>query len=179
MKFIRVNLTAKNIDTLDVPEEYAGIGGRALTSRLINNEVPATCDPLGPENKLVFAPGYLLLRRKYDLPGDAGDPISRRLLVGAVLFGAGWGLGGFCPGPAIANLSVADWPARRLRNMPGYPSYRNFYTPDLIELVGAIYREDICRFRYEFASSSENIQHLQFGPPLRAESRDCVDAFQI
>jgi aldehyde:ferredoxin oxidoreductase len=26
---------------------------------MINNEVPPTCDPLGPENKLIFAPGLL------------------------------------------------------------------------------------------------------------------------
>ena len=48
MKFIRVNLTTKGIETQDVPQEYAGLGGRALTSGLINSEVPATCDPLGP-----------------------------------------------------------------------------------------------------------------------------------
>lgn len=31
--------------------------------------------------------------------------IDRPLLVGAVLFGAGWGLYGYCPGPAIASLA--------------------------------------------------------------------------
>ena len=30
--------------------------------------------------------------------------IDRRLVVGGVLFGAGWGIGGFCPGPAIVAL---------------------------------------------------------------------------
>ena len=39
--------------------DYAGLGGRALTSALINKEVPADCHPLGPENKLVIAPGML------------------------------------------------------------------------------------------------------------------------
>jgi len=39
--------------------EYAGLGGRALTSAIINKEVPANCHPLGPENKLVIAPGLL------------------------------------------------------------------------------------------------------------------------
>jgi aldehyde:ferredoxin oxidoreductase len=39
--------------------DYAGLGGRALTSALINQEVPADCHPLGPENKLVIAPGLL------------------------------------------------------------------------------------------------------------------------
>jgi aldehyde:ferredoxin oxidoreductase len=38
---------------------YAGLGGRALTSAVINKEVPADCHPLGPENKLVIAPGLL------------------------------------------------------------------------------------------------------------------------
>lgn len=32
------------------------------------------------------------------------DQIDRRLLIGAVLFGAGWGLAGFCPGPALVSL---------------------------------------------------------------------------
>ncbi len=31
--------------------------------------------------------------------------IDRKLVVGAVLFGAGWGLAGFCPGPALVSLA--------------------------------------------------------------------------
>lgn len=34
---------------------------------------------------------------------------DRRLLIGAAIFGAGWGLVGFCPGPAIAALSLRLW----------------------------------------------------------------------
>jgi len=30
------------------------------------------------------------------------------MLTGAALFGAGWGIGGFCPGPAIASASLLD-----------------------------------------------------------------------
>ncbi|MDQ7048194.1 MAG: YeeE/YedE family protein [Enterobacterales bacterium] len=37
-------------------------------------------------------------RTKIDLP----------LVIGAALFGAGWGLGGFCPGPAITSLSLMN-----------------------------------------------------------------------
>lgn len=33
--------------------------------------------------------------------------LDARLLGGAVLFGAGWGLGGLCPGPAVASLGTA------------------------------------------------------------------------
>lgn len=37
--------------------------------------------------------------------------MDRPLLVGSALFGVGWGLGGLCPGPALAVLSIAFWPA--------------------------------------------------------------------
>jgi len=42
-----------------VPQDYIGLGGRGLSSIMINAEVPPKCDPLGPENKLIFAPGLL------------------------------------------------------------------------------------------------------------------------
>jgi aldehyde:ferredoxin oxidoreductase len=59
MKFIRVNMGEKTITTEDVPQDYTGLGGRGLTSVMVNAEVPPKCDPLGPKNKLVFAPGFL------------------------------------------------------------------------------------------------------------------------
>ncbi|MCG6908503.1 MAG: aldehyde ferredoxin oxidoreductase [Deltaproteobacteria bacterium] len=59
MKFVKIDMTSQGITTGDVPTEYEGLGGRGLTSIMINKEVPATCDPLGPENKLIIAPGYL------------------------------------------------------------------------------------------------------------------------
>ena len=36
------------------------------------------------------------------------NAIDARLFGGAALFGVGWGLGGFCPGPAVAALSLGD-----------------------------------------------------------------------
>ena len=59
MKFLKVNMTTKDVSVEDVPQEYMGLGGRGLTSIMINEEVPPECDPLGPENKLIFAPGVL------------------------------------------------------------------------------------------------------------------------
>lgn len=40
----------------------------------------------------------------FDLPGTR--QIDARLLGGSALFGAGWGLAGLCPGPAIAGLAI-------------------------------------------------------------------------
>ena len=41
------------------------------------------------------------------LPGPRApqQPVDRRLLAGAAVFGVGWGLAGLCPGPAITNLA--------------------------------------------------------------------------
>ncbi|AGF77930.1 aldehyde:ferredoxin oxidoreductase [Desulfocapsa sulfexigens DSM 10523] len=58
-KIFRVNMTDLSTSIEDVPAEWAGHGGRGLTSTIVAAEVPPTCHPLGPNNKLVFAPGLL------------------------------------------------------------------------------------------------------------------------
>jgi len=57
----------------DVPEKYKLLGGRALTSTLIYDEVDPTCHPLGPNNKLIFAPGIVT---------GTNAPTSGRVSVG-------------------------------------------------------------------------------------------------
>jgi uncharacterized membrane protein YedE/YeeE len=36
--------------------------------------------------------------------------MSVRTIVGAAIFGVGWGLSGVCPGPAIAGIGDGNWP---------------------------------------------------------------------
>lgn len=50
-------------------------------------------------------------KRKTSLLGDpmqlpSSTAVDKRLLTGAALFGIGWGLAGFCPGPAVMNLGT-------------------------------------------------------------------------
>lgn len=73
-KILRINTATRTYKFEEVPAEFAGLGGRALTSRMVLNEVPGTCHPLGAANKLVIAPGLL-----------SGSPAanSGRLSVGA------------------------------------------------------------------------------------------------
>src|SRR5437879_13237614 len=56
----------------------------------------------------VYGLGILMLRRVKNrdlkLPSPTPSPIDRQLIVGSAIFGVGWGLGGFCPGPALANV---------------------------------------------------------------------------
>lgn len=49
-----------------------------------------------------------LCSARFDLP--ARTVIDWRLVGGAAVFGIGWGLGGLCPGPAVAALASAQWP---------------------------------------------------------------------
>ena len=49
-----------------------------------------------------------ILGEKFYLPESL--KLDRPLFVGAGLFGIGWGIGGLCPGPAVAVLSLAFWP---------------------------------------------------------------------
>jgi len=54
------------------------------------------------------ARGRSLFGGQLHLPGAVG--IDRRLLLGSLTFGAGWGLVGYCPGPALAALAVGGRP---------------------------------------------------------------------
>ena len=60
-KVLRIDMGAEGGPkvTTAPPGEYAGLGGRALTSAVVSKEVPPLCHPLGANNKLVIAPGLL------------------------------------------------------------------------------------------------------------------------
>ncbi len=72
-RILRVNMSNLEAKFEDLPEEYKTLGGRGMTSTIVAKEVPATCDPLGPHNKLVLAPGIVT--------GTAA-PSSGRISVG-------------------------------------------------------------------------------------------------
>jgi len=72
-KIIRVNMTDLSIATEDFPTDWKLLGGRALSSRILLNECDPNCDPLGPDNVLVLAPGVL---------SGSSAPTSGRISVG-------------------------------------------------------------------------------------------------
>lgn len=73
-KFIRIDMTTLQVTTTEVPEKYLGLGGRALTSTFVNDEVKPTCHALGKNNKIIFAPGLL---------SGTAAPNSGRMSVGS------------------------------------------------------------------------------------------------
>ena len=72
-QILRVDMTNRKATYEAVPEKYRHMGGRWLTSSIVCDEVPPTCHPLGPNNKVVFAPGIVT--------GTAA-PTSSRISVG-------------------------------------------------------------------------------------------------
>ena len=73
-KILRVNMTRLQISQAEVPSEYKFLGGRGLTSRMLLDEVDPRCEALGPDNKVILAPGLLT---------GTVVPCSGRLSIGA------------------------------------------------------------------------------------------------
>ncbi|MGQ0385187.1 MAG: DUF6691 family protein [Gammaproteobacteria bacterium] len=95
--------------------------GLAISGMVDRSVVLGFLDPLGdfdPTLAFVLAGAVavtmvafrLVLRRPYPLFGGSfrlpqTDPVDAPLIAGAVIFGVGWGLAGFCPGPALVGLA--------------------------------------------------------------------------
>ena len=63
MKIWRVNMKSKELERDETPSSWKHLGGRGLIARIMLDEVSGICDPLGPKNKLIFAPGLLVGHR--------------------------------------------------------------------------------------------------------------------
>ncbi len=72
-KIIRVNMADQTVSIVDFPKEWKLLGGRALSAKILLDECNPECDPLGPENVLVLAPGVM---------SGTSAPTSGRLSVG-------------------------------------------------------------------------------------------------
>lgn len=93
------------------------ISGMADPAKVLNFlDIAGRWDPslafvMGGATLIAFLGYRLVWRRPAPLIGDrfdlpSGRRIDRPLLTGAALFGIGWGIGGFCPGPALTALPL-------------------------------------------------------------------------
>ena len=72
-RILRIDMNQREARFEPLPDKYRERAGRWLTSSIIADEVPATCHPLGPSNKLVFSPGIVT---------GTASPTSSRVSVG-------------------------------------------------------------------------------------------------
>lgn len=93
-----------------VPEAWEKLGGRGLIARILLDEVDPTCEPLGPKNKLVFAPGLLvghMLSACDRLSVGSKSPLSG----GFRESNSGGSTGFHMTAMGIRALILEDWPA--------------------------------------------------------------------
>ncbi len=60
MQVLRINTRTQEGRVEAVPPTWERLGGRGLIARILLDEVPPRCEPLGPQNKLIWAPGLLV-----------------------------------------------------------------------------------------------------------------------
>lgn len=60
MNIWRVNTRTQSLQIQSVPEGWERLGGRSLIAAVLLGDVPPTCDPLGPHNRLIFSVGLLV-----------------------------------------------------------------------------------------------------------------------
>lgn len=58
-KLLRIDMTKLEVTEEPFPEEWKYFGGRGLSAKILLKECDPTCDPLGPDNVVVIAPGVL------------------------------------------------------------------------------------------------------------------------
>jgi aldehyde:ferredoxin oxidoreductase len=58
-RILHVDMTTQQVSFEDYPEPWKLLGGRSLVARVLLERCDPTCDPLGPDNLLIMAPGIL------------------------------------------------------------------------------------------------------------------------
>ena len=56
----RIDMRTRTLERQPFPPSWERLGGRGLSARILLDEIDPACEPLGPNNKLVFAPGLLV-----------------------------------------------------------------------------------------------------------------------
>ncbi len=118
---LRSNLAKQNLISFTVGVLFAvglAISGMAQPQKIIGFLNPWDWDPsllfvmMGAVGvhmlsyRLIKRRASPLLDTKWHIPTN--NEITLRLVLGSAIFGIGWGLAGFCPGPALISLVSAD-----------------------------------------------------------------------
>jgi len=94
-QILRINMKELTAAYEPLPEEYRLLGGRALTAQIVAAEVEPTCDPLGPQNKLILAPGLLsgtVLSSSSRISAGAKSPLTGGIKESNAGGNTGWRL---------------------------------------------------------------------------------------
>jgi aldehyde:ferredoxin oxidoreductase len=158
-RIVRVNARSGDIESAPILERMAMWGGRQLIAHLMTDEVNPACSPLGRENKLIFAPGWL---------GGTAVPMTGRLSIGAKSPLTGGIKESNVGGDAGQRLARAGVRALILEDAPDEPAARVLWINrssaqwiDDLPLARCRVRETLARLRERFG---ERCGFLVIGP---------------
>ncbi|MFQ5698366.1 MAG: aldehyde ferredoxin oxidoreductase C-terminal domain-containing protein [Myxococcota bacterium] len=174
-RILRVDMTDQTVETAAFPEEWKLLGGRALSAKILLAECDPTCDPLGPDNVLVLAPGVL---------AGSSAPTSGRISVGCkspLTNGIKEANSGGNPGQHLMKLGIH---AIIVKGKPADPA-RRFgleVSADRVELVAADEYKGLWNYptcEKLAASHDERASFISIGPAgelgLAGASVACTD----
>jgi aldehyde:ferredoxin oxidoreductase len=177
-RLIRVDMTNQTARIESYPDAWKLLGGRALSARILVEECDPTCDPLGPDNVLVMAPGVL---------SGTAAPTSGRISIGGkspLTGGIKEANAGGNPGQDLMKLGYRGI---IVKGQPADPEkrYGLEITGDEVKVVPA----DGCKGMWNYAliehlakSYSDTASFISIGPAgemqLRGASVACTDQDQ-
>ena len=175
-KIIRVDMTALSATVEDYNQDWKLLGGRALSAKILLQQCDPTCDPLGPDNVLVFAPGTL---------SGTSAPTSGRISMGCkspLTGGIKEANAGGDPGQDLMKLGY------RAVIVTGQPADREKrwglrVTKDGVDLVEATEYKGLWNYaccEKLLASEGKNASAISIGPAgemmLKGASIACTDS---
>jgi aldehyde:ferredoxin oxidoreductase len=177
-RLIRVDMTNQTAAVEDFPEDWKLLGGRALSARILVSECDPGCDPLGPDNVLVMAPGVL---------AGTMAPTSGRISIGGkspLTGGIKEANAGGNPGQDLMKLGYR---AVVVTGQPSDPDAR--YAVEVTKGGVAVVPADDCKGMWNYAlieqlgkKYSASASFISIGPAgemqLKGASVACTDADQ-
>jgi aldehyde:ferredoxin oxidoreductase len=159
-KILRVNLSKRSIskDILSETDAKKYLGGRGIAAKILFNELEPGIDPLGPENKLVYAAGPL---------AATGIPLNSRWLVAArsPLTGI-WGES-TCGGTFAVQLRKAGYDALVVEGTSREPVYINIFDDEVeVRSAAHIWGEMCLETELEIARDLGIVQRKENNPAV-------------
>lgn len=139
-------MTEKSAEFEEVPDSMLLFGGRGTVAAILSNELDPTCEPLGPDNKLILCPGMM---------GDTAAPCSGRLSIGGKSPLTGTVKEANAGGTAAKKLAALDIYSMVVEGRPGGEEkwYLLMLDDDGPRLVSA--------FKYKGMNNYELVENLQ------------------
>ncbi len=177
-RMIRVDMTNQTAEIVDFPDEWKLLGGRALSAKILLSECDPTCDPLGPDNVLVMAPGVM---------AGTAAPTSGRISIGGkspLTGGIKEANAGGNPGQDLMKLGFR---CIIVTGKPSDPDKR--YAVNITEDGAEVIEADACKGMWNYAlieelakSYTDTASFISIGPAgemkLTGSSVACTDQDQ-